>query len=116
MKQPISSEATVKPRPLLGDQLPWHQVERLGEAVLRAVHGAAVVTEQEAADRRHGDDRADEAHVRTLWTSFRHDPLPRPSTVSGNTESPPAQSPNRCGLPSLSSACLPPAARPTIRG
>ena len=75
MKQPISSEATVKPSPLLGDSC-LDEVERLGQAVLRAVHGAAVIAEQEAADRRDGDDRADEAHVRALRTCFNHLTLP----------------------------------------
>ena len=76
MKQPISSDATVKPRPLVGDQLPGTRLNAWRQPVLRAVHGAAVVAEQKAADRRDGDDRADEPHVRALRTRFNHSPLP----------------------------------------
>ena len=50
------------------------QVEGRGQSVLRAVHRAAVIAEQETADRGDRDDRADKAHVRAfggVWTPFR---------------------------------------------
>src|SRR5439155_2651426 len=53
-----------------------HEAERLGQSVLRAVDGAAVISEQKAADRGDGDNRADESHVRALRTRFNHSTLP----------------------------------------
>ena len=70
MKQPISSDATVKPRPFLGEKLPATRLNAGSQAVLGAVHGAAVIAEQEPADRRHSDDRADKSHVRALRTCY----------------------------------------------
>ena len=65
------------------------EVEGVPQPLLGAVHRAAVIAEQKAADRRHGDDRADISHVRPLRDlppSYR---LSLDSTggcpVSGNT-------------------------------
>ena len=61
MKQPISSEPTVKPRPRVA-----RGAKACRQPVLRAVDGAAVIAEQQAADRRDRDDGADKAHIRPL--------------------------------------------------
>ncbi len=50
------------------------EVERAAQAALSAIHGAAVIAEQEPADRRNGDDGPDETHVRARATRFGHWP------------------------------------------
>ena len=71
MKQPISSEPTVKPRP------PSPSAKACPQAVLGSVYRAAVIAEQKTADRRDRDDGADEAHIGPCRARFRHNFLPK---------------------------------------
>src|SRR5436190_1337703 len=52
--------------PVGGRPASGNKIEGPDQAVLGAVDGTAVITEQESADRRHGNDRADKSHIRTL--------------------------------------------------
>ena len=84
MKQPISSEPTVKPSPASP------RSKAVLQALLGAVHGAAVIAEQKAADRRHRDDGADKPiFARAGLASVMILPLPRAGClfVSGNSRS-----------------------------
>src|SRR6185437_4207749 len=76
-----------KSEPIARRPASFDEPERSLQSRLRAVHRAAVVAEQEPADRGDGDDCADESHVRALRTylhSLSPSTLSLPRHVSVN--------------------------------